>query len=164
MYCHFDYRFDIGWAAAVAAVSFAYCPYVFGHLPHMQLLMIAGLPASMLAFHRMADAPSAARGVVLGLVLGVQAYFCGYYTIFVALMAGFAVLATATVDRRWNDAAFWRAVFIAAAASLVVALPMLLVYWQVQQTTGFSRSLGNANAYSADVRAYLASPAYAHAW
>jgi len=164
MYYLVRYLFGDRFAAIVAAIGFAYCPYVFGHLPHMQLLMTAGLPGSMLAFHRLADAPSAARGVVLGLVLGVQAFFCGYYTIFVALMTGFAVLAAATVDRRWRDAAFWRAVFTAAAVSLVVALPMLMVYAQVQSTTGFSRSLGNANAYSADMRAYLASPAYAHAW
>src|SRR5262249_49692624 len=38
-------------AAGVAAVCFAYCPYVFAHTPHIQLLMTAGLPLSLLAFH-----------------------------------------------------------------------------------------------------------------
>ena len=45
-------------AAVVAAIGFAFCPYVFGHLPHVQLLMTAGLPLGLLAFHRLSDAPS----------------------------------------------------------------------------------------------------------
>ena len=35
--------------AAVAAVAYAFCPYVFSHIPHIQLLMTAGIPYSLLA-------------------------------------------------------------------------------------------------------------------
>jgi len=41
--------------AVVAAICFAFCPYVFAHLAHIQLLMTAGLPFSMLAFHRIVE-------------------------------------------------------------------------------------------------------------
>ncbi|HEX4346934.1 MAG TPA: hypothetical protein VHZ73_05140, partial [Vicinamibacterales bacterium] len=34
-------------AAAVAGICFAFCPHIFGHLPHIQLLMDAGLPFSL---------------------------------------------------------------------------------------------------------------------
>src|SRR5436190_16324051 len=50
-------------AAALAGVCFGFCPYIFARTPHVQLLMTAGLPFSMLAFHRMADQPSVRRGV-----------------------------------------------------------------------------------------------------
>ena len=40
-----------GAAAATAAALFAFCPYVFAHTAHIQLLMIAGIPMCMLAFH-----------------------------------------------------------------------------------------------------------------
>src|SRR4029077_13097441 len=59
-------------AAVVGAICFAYCPYVFAHLPHIQLLMTAGLPFSLLAFHRLADRPGAGRGAALGAIMGVQ--------------------------------------------------------------------------------------------
>src|SRR5262249_36142713 len=59
-------------AALISAICFAFCPYVFAHLPHIQLLMTAGLPFGVLAFHRMADHPSAARAVVLGVIMAVQ--------------------------------------------------------------------------------------------
>src|SRR5213083_2330293 len=42
-------------AAAMSAIWFAFCPYIFARTAHIQLLMTAGLPFSMLAFHRMAD-------------------------------------------------------------------------------------------------------------
>src|SRR5262249_6791586 len=41
--------------AALSAVWFAFCPYVFARTAHIQLLMTAGLPFTMLAFHRLAD-------------------------------------------------------------------------------------------------------------
>jgi hypothetical protein len=62
-------------AAALSAIAFAFCPYVFGHLPHIQLLMTAGIPFSLLAFHRMADAPTPGRGAAMG----VQGLACAYY-------------------------------------------------------------------------------------
>ena len=49
-------------AAAIAAVIFAFCPFVFAHLPHIQLLMTGGIPLALLLFHRAADDPGAGRG------------------------------------------------------------------------------------------------------
>ena len=59
-------------AAAISAISFAFCPFVFAHTAHIQLLMTAGLPFSLLAFHRMADKPGVGRGAALGLAVVPQ--------------------------------------------------------------------------------------------
>lgn len=151
-------------AAVVAAICFAYCPYVFARLPHVHLLMTAGLPFSMLAFHRVADRPTPGRGAVLGLAVAAQALLCGYYAVFAILTVGFAVLVVATTRRRWTDAHYWTAISVAAGVSLALALPLFLPYMRLQRATGFSRSLDEARQWSADWRAYLASSAYAHAW
>src|SRR5207244_8363186 len=82
-------------AAAVAAVLFAFCPHVFAHTAHIQLLMTAGLPFSMLAFHRLVERPTAGRGAQLGLAMAAQAVSCGSYGVFLVLMVGFAVLVVA---------------------------------------------------------------------
>jgi len=50
-------------AAAISAIGFAFCPFVFAHTAHIQLLMTAGLPFTMLAFHRLTDRPTAARAL-----------------------------------------------------------------------------------------------------
>ena len=152
------------WAAVIAATCFAYCPYVFAHTPHIQLLMTAGLPWSMLAFHRLADGPTAPRGAVLGLAIAAQALFCGYYAVFVMLMVAFAVLVVATTRRRWGDIRYWAAASVAAGVAIAIALPMFVPYLDLQRATGFNRSLAAARQFSADWRAYLASGSYAHAW
>ena len=42
-------------ASAVGAILYAFCPYVFSHLSHIQLLMTGGIPLSMLMLHRLVD-------------------------------------------------------------------------------------------------------------
>ncbi len=151
-------------AAVVAGICFAYCPYIFSHLPHVHLLMTAGLPLSMLALHRVADRPTAWRGAALGLAVAAQALFCGYYTVFVAVTVGFAVMVLAATGHRWTDVRYWTAISVAAFVAIATALPFFLPYIRLQRETGFSRSLDDARGYSALWRTYLASSAYAHRW
>ena len=151
-------------AAVVSAICFAFCPYLFAHTAHIQLLMIAGLPFCMLAFHRLADRPSAGRGVALGAVMAAQAICCGYYGVFVMLMVGFAVLISAVMRRRRTDRAYWSAVSIASVTALGLAGQVFLRYLSLQRDFGFERSLNDARPYSANWSAYLASSSYAHAW
>jgi hypothetical protein len=150
--------------AAVAAICFGFCPYVFARTPHIQLLMTAGLPFSMLAFHRAADRPSAGRGLVLGLVMGAQTVFCGYYAVFVILLVGFGTLAVPALRGWWTNLRYWKMVVVAALTAVVVAAPLAVPYLQFEQASGFRRDLSEAVLYSADWRAYLASNALAHIW
>jgi hypothetical protein len=151
-------------AATVAAICFGFCPYVFGHTPHIQLLMTAGLPFSMLAFHRAADQPSAGRGIVLGLVMAAQTAFCGYYSVFVILLIGFATLAVPTLRGWWTNGRYWKMVAAATATAALAASPLAVPYLQFQQASGFRRDLSEAIRYSANWPAYLASNALAHLW
>jgi Dolichyl-phosphate-mannose-protein mannosyltransferase len=153
-----------GGAAATAAVLFAFCPYVFAHTPHIQLLMIAGIPLCMLMFHRLADAPSFRRGLWLGLALGAQALSCAYYGISVGLTIGYATLFLAWYRRLWTSRPYWLAIGVAAATSIAVVLPFFLPYLEIQEETGFARSLDDARQWSAYLRSYLASGAHAHYW
>jgi hypothetical protein len=99
------YLVDDRRAAAVSAIAFGFCPYVFARTPEMQLLMTAGLPFSMLAFHRTADRPTTVRAVALGLAMAAQVAFCGYYAVFAMLMVGFATFTLATTRHLWTHTA-----------------------------------------------------------
>jgi hypothetical protein len=153
-----------GGAAATAAILFAFCPYVFAHTAHIQLLMVAGIPLSLLAFHRLVDAPSPARGIALGLALAAQALSCAYYGVSTGLTVGLATLFYAWSRRLWTSRPFWIAIAIAAASSVAIVLPFFLPFLDVQKGTGFARSLDDARQWSAYLRSYLASGAHAHAW
>lgn len=151
-------------SAIVSAICYAYCPYVFGHTPHIQLLMTAGLPFGLLAFHRLADRPTAARTVALGVAMAGQAYFCGYYAVFLMLTIGFAVVAVVVMRGLWRSAPFWIAIATAAAVAVICSLPVVLPYLSLRENTGFSRSLQSSDEFSAGGRAYLSSASYVHRW
>ncbi len=151
-------------AAAISAISFAFCPFVFAHTAHIQLLMTAGLPFSLLAFHRMADTPTAGRGAALGAAMAAQAIFCGYYGVFVCLMIGFAIFVVAATRRLWTDRQYWVAIAVAALVAVVLVTPAFLPYVTLQRVGGFRRELKDAVQYSANWSDFLASSAYAHAW
>ena len=151
-------------SATVAAVFFAFCPYVFAHTAHVQLLWTAGLPLSMLMLHRIADQPTVRRGVDLGLALLFQALACAYYGIFAALMVGYAVLFF-TISRSYlRNPSWWQSIAVAAVVSIAGVAPVLLPYLGIQQDEGFRRTLEDAIRYSANGASYLASSAHAHAW
>jgi hypothetical protein len=153
-----------GGAAATSAILFAFCPYVFSHTAHIQLLMVAGIPLSLLAFHRLVDVPSPARGVALGLALAAQAMSCAYYGVSAGLTVGLGTLFYAWSRRLWTSRPFWIAIAIAAVSSVGIVLPFFLPFLDIQDDTGFARSLDDARQWSAYLRSYLASGAHAHAW
>jgi len=153
-----------GGAAATAAVLFAFCPYIFSHIAHIQLLMVAGIPLCMLMLHRLVDAPSPGRGVALGAALFVQAMSCAYYGIFAGLTIGYATLFFAISRRLWTSRAYWIAIAVAAVISVVCVVPFFLPYLDMQREVGFGRSLDDARQWSAYWRSYLASSAHAHGW
>ena len=151
-------------AATVSAITFAFCPYALAHTPHIQLMMTAGLPFGMLAFHRVADLPTPGRGAALGAVMAAGALACGYYAVFVALMVGFATLVVAASRGQWTNSRYWLSIGIAAVVSIVLVAPVVWPYLQLQRNAGFHRSLEAAGSYSAVWSSYLASSSYAHAW
>lgn len=151
-------------AAATAAVLFAFCPYVFAHTAHIQLLMTAGIPLCLLLFHRLVDAPSIGRAIALGVALAAQAMSCAYYGISAGLTIGYATLFLAWYRGLWRSRMYWGSIAVAAGVSVAIVLPFFLPYLEIQEQTGFARSLAESRQWSAILRSYLASGAHAHEW
>ncbi len=150
--------------AFVCAVLFTFCPHVFSHTAHIQLLMVFGLPWALVALHAFVDAPSMARALLLGLALAVQALFSGYYGILAGLSVGTGCLYYTHARGRWTDRRWWLLTALAAAVSIALVVPFFIPYVRLQQDTGFGRSLEEAYRWSADWRAYLASSGWLHSW
>lgn len=150
-------------AGIVAGVLFAFCPYVFAHTSHIQLMLTAGIPAAMLMLHRLADAPTARRGLALGAALLLQALACAYYGIFSGLLVSYSVIFLSMSRALWRSGAWWRGVAIAASIALAGTLPFFGPFLDIRDE-GFGRTLPESAAFSANLASYLASSAYAHAW
>jgi len=152
------------WAAAVSAICFAFCPFLFAHTTHIQLLMTPGIPFSMLAFHRLTDEATRGRAVALGLAMAATALSCAYYGVFVMMLIGWAVLVTAGMRRLWADTGYWSAVGLAALVGAAVVLPLFVPYVWLQRSGAFDRPLAESRRYAADWHSYLASAGRAHQW
>lgn len=150
--------------AIAAGIAFAFCPFMFARTAHIQLMMFFGLPLTLVALHRAVAAPSALRGLGLGLALVTAALSCGYYGIFAALLAGFGLIFFALSRGLWRQRAYWVCGVIAAVASIAIVSPFFVPYLRVQAELGFTRSVEEAAFYSADWQAWLASSAWAHRW
>lgn len=149
-------------AAIVAGILYAFCPFAFARQAHIQLLMVGFLPWAMLAWHRFMARTTVARAIELGLVLSVTGLACAYYGIFAGGMVAFASIWFAFTRQRWKDVSYWTLVAVAAAVCIGTILPFFLPYMQMQESTGFQRTL--SGQYSANLGAWLVSSAWAHRW
>lgn len=150
-------------SAAVAAMLFAFCPYVFSHLGHIQLLMTFGMPLSLLAMHRFVDAPGLSRALVLGIALAVQGLACGYYGIFGGLAVGLGLVWFSVARGRVRDWRFWAHIALAAVVTGALIYPFLAPVLTVRDA-GFVRTLDDARLFAAGWRDYLASPMLVERW
>lgn len=149
-------------AGLVAATAFTFCPYIGARTAHVQLLMIFVFPATLLAFHRLRDAPSVGRGVVLGIALAVAGLACGYYGLFVGCALGLMALMLA--DR---SGPYWLGLSTAAATAAVIVAPIFVAFSRARARSGAvlePHSAEELRGWSANVSAYLASSASAHDW
>lgn len=151
-------------ASLIAAIVFAFCPFFFARTSHIQLMMTAPLPFTLLALHRFVDQVTLGRAATLGLAIAVQALFCAYYGVLIGLITGLGLLVFTVTRGYWRQPRWWALSVLAAGVSVAVVLPFFLPFINLQADTGFQRELEEAYLYAADWRAYFASSASAHHW
>lgn len=150
-------------AASVAALIYAFCPYAFSHLTHIQLLMTFAPVVALIGLHAFADAPSLRTALLLGAALAVAALASGYYGIFGGLAVGWGVVWFSAWNRRWRSLRYWALALLALVVALAIVAPLAWPYLKIHEL-GFDRTLDDARLFRAGWRAYLASPKFGHQW
>jgi hypothetical protein len=149
-------------AGLVAATAFVFCPYVSARTAHIQLLMIWVFPMVMLAFHRFAERPALWRGVALGASLAVSALACGYYGLFMGCALGLVSLLAAQRAPR-----YWVGLGVAMLTAGVIVYPIFSAFLDARAASGAALrpwQPSDAQVYSANLSAWLASATAAHEW
>ena len=150
-------------ASALAALGFAYSPFAFARLAHVQLLMTFPLPLTLLALHHFLDRPIARRAVLVGASMALTALACGYYGIFIGLTVGWGLVWFSVARGTWRSPRAWLVAAVAPLTAAVLTVPFMLPYAAMRRE-GFARSLDDARLFSANWQAYLASAELVHAW
>lgn len=134
-----------GW---VAGVAFAFVPYRFHHLPHLQYVMagwLALLAEALVLFARRRTWGAAAWLGATFLMSGLSSvhwFILG--TVPLAVTGLLALRATPAGERR-----AWGRALTALAAASALLLPFYVPYLRVSRTYGFQRSWEEVAAYSA---------------
>lgn len=141
-------------AGFVAGLLFAFAPFRFQQLSHLQVLSSQWMPFALYGFVRFFNTRRAWPLVGASVALVVQNLSSGYYLLyFLPFAAAFVVWEIAS-RRLWRDIVMW--LQLAASAMIVVALtaPWLLPYAAARSEQQLARGSGEVLRYSADVYSY----------
>lgn len=130
-------------AAAIAAgLFYAFVPFRFVHLPHVQHIWGGWLPLLLLVLLRYAERPDRRRAVAFAAVFVMNGLTNIHYLLFGAFAAG--VTALLLLPRR-----HWRELALAMAGALLILAPFLYPYAAVAKLYGMQRGWGEVMRYSA---------------
>lgn len=143
-------------AGLVAGIVFAFAPYRFEHVMHMELQWAMWTPLAFLALHRTFDTGKWKYGLATGACVALQMLSSIYYGIFLASLLATGAVLLIIRDRK---VPLQRALLplaagavLAAAVSGAYAIPYLRVHDRVGD-----RPAGEVAAYSARPSSYLAA-------
>lgn len=137
-------------AQLVAATIFAFAPYRFAHIGHLELLWTAFLPLSLLSVYRVLEQPTVRRGLALGLAVGLQALCSVYYFLFLVI---WLVPATALAPLHVRVA--WSRRHLVAGSVAVVTTALLIAPYVAPYSQAREELPPRAEA---EVRRYSAVP------
>lgn len=141
-------------ASLVAGVVFAFVPFKFDHLSHMQLLWSGWIPmllAAVIVYWRNPTTRNAALiagAFVMNGLTNVHYFLFGSFT--AVAIAGLLAVLDPPRGRR-----FWTMLIAAFAIGALVLLPFLIPYRIVSKELGVVRSLADAESGSAPLKAWL---------
>jgi hypothetical protein len=143
-------------AGIVAGTAFAFAPFRFEHIMHMEIQWTIWIPLAFLALHRLLERGRWRDGVALGASVSLQVLSCIYFGIFLACMLAAGSLLLLLRDRT----AAWRRVLpplaAGAAIAIVVSAIYAIPYKRVHKLVG-DRPLEEVHTFSAQPANYLST-------
>ena len=165
-------------AAFIAGLVYGFLPYRIASVPHVQVMSSQWMPFALWGLNRFVgsrepgagrrEAETGIRGyaaLVFGtFALVMQNWSCGYYLLYFAPFVPLFVL-----HRMWSlgtlrSVRTWVGLIAAAAVTLVLSLPFLFPYAEVQTRFGFERTFGEVVLYSANVWSYITASENVWLW
>ncbi|MGB9776082.1 MAG: hypothetical protein ACPLYD_14280, partial [Anaerolineae bacterium] len=155
------YHFTRRWEAALlAGTIFAFHPFRFAHLFHLQVLSIHWFPLILLFLDRLLRKGQWKDAIGLTLTFNLQVLSCYYYAFFTAigvavLLIGYGLWLRNRINRR---AFLLLLLFLIVTA--IIQIPLSIPYFVVSRSMGFQRSIEDAIRGGADLTDFItATPA-----
>ncbi len=151
-------------AAFVAGLAYAFAPYRFGSLSHVQVLSSAWMPFVLFGLRRFFESGRSRPlgGAVLAWI--AQNLSCGYYLLFFAPVVALYIAWEMVTRRSWKDYAICGRLAAAIAIVALATTPFVLPYVELRRLGFNPRSLAEVDRFSADVYSYLTADAGLRLW
>jgi hypothetical protein len=141
-------------ASLVAGVVFAFVPFKWDHLSHMQLQWSGWIPLLLAAVIVHWRTPSTRTALLLTGAFVMNGLTNVHYFLFGSFTAVIAVIVLAIAGER-RDRRFWLRLAAAFVVGGLVLLPFLLPYRIISRELGAVRTEGDAISGSAPLKAWL---------
>ncbi len=152
------YHFTRRWEAALlAGTIFAFHPFRFAHLFHLQVLSTHWLPLIFLFLDRLMRKGRWKDAIGFILTFNLQVLSCYYYAFFTAvgvavLLIGYSLWLRNQINRRT-----FLIFMIFLIVTVIIQVPLGIPYFVVSRSMGFQRSLEDAVRGGADLTDFITS-------
>jgi len=164
MYCLVFHLAKSRAAAVLAGFIFAFFPYRFAHISHLELLSMAWMPFCLLFLHKFFERPTYKNLFAAAAFFIFQAMSCAYYGVHLAVVVSLFIPYFAWRTRLFLKASFWAKIGLFGVCSLAVLGPLFYPYIRVHRQMLFVRSLSIIQFYSAQLQHFLAVPPWNAIW
>jgi hypothetical protein len=151
-------------AAFVAGLLFAFAPYRFDQLPHLQVMSTQWMPFALLGFRRyvVTQRLRYCCGGLLALI--AQGLSCGYFLLFFSPFVALYAVWEMARHGRLRDVRMWFVLVLAALIFVAVTIPFLVPYMELRTLEPTARDTQTVRAGSADVFSYVSSNSRSLIW
>ena len=150
--------------AFVAGLAYAFAPYRFGSIPHVQVLSSAWTAFALFGFRRFFATGRLVPLIGAAVAWTLQNLSCGYYLLFFSPMVVAYLIWEISTRAQWKHFRTLALVSTAIAGVALATLPFALPYLALRQLGFSARSLHETDHFSADVYAYLTADPNLRLW
>ena len=143
-------------ASLIAGILYAFVPYRFDHLSHLQIIWGGWLPLMLATLWRARRNPSTTNVIVFGSCVLMNGLTNVYFFLFGTLTVGITLIGLRLLAFDHDRRAWWRLVIASVVASALM-VPVLMPYRVVSHLYGMKRGRGEAMEGSADWSNWLAT-------
>ena len=136
-------------AAWIAGIVFAFIPFRFGQLPHLNYLFAGWIPILLEALVLFVRERSRKHAVWLGVAFLMNGLSCVHWFVLTLIPLGLSFLILVVRSNAWRDGALWRRGFVALGLASLALVPFLIPYARAAQLYGFVRNPQEILFYSA---------------
>ena len=134
-------------AAFVGGFIFAFNPFMFDHLSHLQVISAAGIPLAFLWLHRYFEAGSYRYMALFTATYVGQALANAYYAVYLTYACGAYILYRAILGKHLANLRLGGHLAAHGVVSAALLAPFFVQYVHLQSTMGFRRQMAEVSGW-----------------